>query len=104
MSSSSVGIGSPGFTTFIEIGSPSKSGSLNNLLAFLKSNIVKYVLPKSSLILVPLPIICLNSVIELILESNTINLQVLQSAPVVSNLLVVTIVGYFSSTSIKFSN
>ena len=49
----------------------------------------------------PRPIICLNSIIEFILFSNTINLQVLASTPVVINFDVVTIVGYFSLGSMK---
>jgi len=54
--------------------------------------------------LVHLHIICLNSVIEPILASKTINLQVLASTQVVNNFEVVSIVGYFSFASIKLSS
>ena len=50
---------------------------------------------------VPLPIICLNSVIDSITLSKTIKRQVLQSTPVVKSFEVVTITGYLLSTSIK---
>ena len=53
---------------------------------------------------VPRPMICLNSVIDLISLSSTISLQVLQSTPVVISLDVVTMAGYFSLGSIKLSS
>src|SRR5699024_2934661 len=84
----------PSSSSIITIGSPSNSGSAKSLHAFLKSIIVKYSLPYFGFNLVPRPIICLNSVIELILLSSTISLHVLQSTPVVSSLEVVTITGY----------
>jgi hypothetical protein len=53
---------------------------------------------------VPRPMICLNSVIELMFWSRTISLQVLASTPVVKSLDVVTITGYGSSLSIKYES
>ncbi|MNR31300.1 hypothetical protein D3C85_1488030 [compost metagenome] len=61
---------------FTRKGSPSKAGSAKLSVAFLKSKMVKYSLSNSSFIRVPRPTICLNLVIELILASNTITLQV----------------------------
>mgnify|MGYP006922431272 CR=1 FL=1 len=50
------------------------------------------------------PMICLNSVMEPIISSRTINLTILQSTPVESSLDVVAITGYFSPTEIKYCN
>ena len=81
--------------------SPSQSGSANNLVTPLKSIMEKCVLPSLSLILVPLPIICLNSVIEPMFSSRTMSFTILQSVPVESNFDVVAITGYFDDTEIK---
>ncbi|MOA54660.1 hypothetical protein D3C78_1783210 [compost metagenome] len=50
-------------------------------------------LPWSSLMRVPRPMICLNSVIDLMCWSRTISLQVCASTPVVISLLVVAMTG-----------
>ena len=62
---------------------------------------MKKFFPKSSRNLVPLPIICLNSVIDLIFLSKTINLVVFESTPVDINIEVVAMTGYFSCESMK---
>ena len=74
-------------------GSPSNAGSLNFAVALRKSSISKCHLPLSFLSRVPRPMICLNSVIEPISLSMTINPQVLQSTPVDRSSEVVTITG-----------
>ncbi len=74
-------------------GSPSKAASAKSRVTFLKSIIVKYSLFFSSTSLVPLPIICLNSIMLFILLSITINSTVLVSTPVDKSLEVVTKTG-----------
>ncbi len=53
---------------------------------------------------VPLPTICLKVVMELMVLSSTISLQVFASTPVVSNSDVVAMTGYLLSGSIKLSS
>ncbi len=91
-------------TVLMRIVSPSNCGSAKRSVAFRKSKMVKYSFPYSSLMRVPRPIICLNLVMELILESRTITLQVWASTPVVISSEVVAITGYFSSGLIKLSS
>ena len=76
----------------ISIG-PSQSGSAKRRVTFRKSITTKWFLPSFSLKRVPRPIICLNSVMEPIISSRTINFVILQSAPVESSFDVVAITG-----------
>ena len=54
---------------------------------------VNQYLPNSSLMRVPRPMICLNSVIDLMVWSSTISLQVWASTPVLRSLEVVAMTG-----------
>ena len=81
---------------------PSQSGSANKRVTARKSITTKCVLPSFSRRRVPRPMICLNSVMELIISSSTISLVILQSAPVESSLEVVAITGYFAPTEMKY--
>ena len=91
------------FDSFMRTGAPSKSLSANLSVTLLKSIIVKYCFPYSSLIRVPRPIICLNSVMEPVFSSRQITLQVCASVPVLISFEVVAITGNFCSGFMKSS-
>ena len=65
---------------------------------------VKYHLSQSGRRRVPRPMICLNSLMELMTLSSTIRRQVLQSTPVVIRREVVTMTGYLLFTLVKLSS
>ncbi|MNY38632.1 hypothetical protein D3C86_1732700 [compost metagenome] len=82
-----------GLTTMTRSGSPSKRGSANSSVAFLKSRMVNQSLPYLSSIRVPRPMICLNLVMDWMFWSSTTSLQVLASTPVVISSEVVAMTG-----------
>ena len=94
VSSSSGGTGgSSGLGSYICTGSPSKAGSAKSSVAFLKSMIENQNLSKSSLMRVPRPMICLNSVMDWMRLSSTMSLQVWASTPVLMSCEVVAMTG-----------
>ena len=90
--------------SMLPAGLPSKSGSAKSRVDPRKSMIVKNSLPCSGSSRVPRPTICLNSVIDPMLDSKTMSLIVLTLTPVVSSFDVVTSVGYCSLTAAKLSS